>query len=476
MTPMSGHEGRSARGRPIWRATALAAALTILPIAVGQVAAFPALDDQDGRSATLAADDIAKTTAIEPGAVDRSSYRLDATYAATLRIGWQTRSVRVNETISVTNTSGGPIDRLELNAVPARLGRMVLGKVTVDGTPVAARIDDQTIVVPLGGVLPVDSSAIVGLYYRATLRTTTTGSDWMFSQRNGIADLYRWLPWISKRLPFVRPNVGDPFITPASGHVRLTIVTDRPLRIAMNGRRTSLSADTMTQVWELRDVRDVIVSMSADYRISTTTIDGIFTRVYTRPGGLSASALIAAARRALGPMADLLGPYPYAELTIAESAGGWAMEGPGVIWIPRGTNPSAIGYLVAHEIAHQWFYGIVGNDQALQPFADEAAADFVARSVLASRRASRCSTATLDHSIYYYSSACYYETIYIQGGNLLENVRRKMGNAAFWSTLRRYVADNRFGISTTQALLAALDDATPLDLGPMFETRFPRYY
>ncbi len=415
-------------------------------------------------------------TAIQPGSVNRSSYRLDATYAATLRLGWQKRSVRVNEAIAITNTSGGPIDRIELNAVPARLGHMVLGQVTVDGTPVAARIDDQTIVVPLGGILAAGDSTHVGLYYRATLRTTTTGSDWMFSQRNGIADLYRWLPWISKRLPFVRPNSGDPFITPASGNVHLTIVTDRPLRIAMNGRRTSLSPDTMTQVWELTNVRDAIISMSPDYRIATTTIDGIFTRVYTRPGGLSSSALIAQVRRALERMAALVGPYPYPDLTIAESAGGWAMEGPGVFWIPRGTSSSNIPYLVTHETAHQWFYGIVGNDQALQPFADEAAADLMARYVLSSRRSSRCATATLDHSIYYYSSSCYYETIYIQGGNLLDDVRRRMGNAAFWSAMRGYVTAHRFGLSTTQELLAALDAATPLDLRPTFRARFPLYY
>jgi len=475
---MSGHASAPLVRRPIRLAAALGSVLILASIAVVPVAAAtPAHDRAPGStSVRQATPEQALASAIGPGVVNRSSYRIDATYVATLRVGWLKRSVRVNETIAVTNTSGGPIDRLELNAVPARLGRMVLGRVTVDGMPVPARIDDQTIVVPLGGILADGASARVGLYYRATLRTTTSGSDWMFSRRNGIAELYRWLPWVSRRLPFVRPNFGDPFITPSSRSVRLTIVTDRPLRIAMNGRRTSLSADTMTQVWELNDVRDVIVSMSPDYRISTATIDGVFMRVYTRPGGLSASALIAAARHALRRAADLAGPYPYPAFTIAESAGGWSMEGPGVIWIPRGTSPSSIRYLVTHEIAHQWFYGIVGNDQAIQPFTDEAATDFLTRYVLATRRSSRCATATLDRSIYHYSSACYYEAIYIQGGNLLDDVRRKMGNAAFWSAIRGYVADHRFGLSTTQELLAALDAATPLDLRPMFEKRFPRYF
>jgi hypothetical protein len=478
MAPMPGLPSVARIQRPARWATMVAIALLGSSIAASPVAAQPTIGDDAGVLATAIAPTTRPpaSTAIEPGAVDRSSHLLDATYVATLRIGWQKRSVRVSEAITVTNTSGGPIDRIELNAVPARLGRMVLGPVSVDGASVAARLDDQTIVVPLGGILPSGASARLDLSYRATLRTTTSGSDWMFSQRNGIIDLYRWLPWVSRRLAFARPNHGDPFVTPSSRSVRVTIVTDRRLRIAMNGRRVSLSADAMTQVWDLTDVRDVIVSMSPDYRILTTTIGGVSVRVFTRPGGLSPSALVAAARPALTKMASLAGAYPYQGITIAESAGGWAMEGPGVIWIPRGTSRSNIRYLVTHEIAHQWFYGIVGNDQAAQPFTDEALADFMARYVLASRRGSRCAKAMLDHSIYHYSSACYYETIYIQGGNLLDYVRRRMGSGVFWSAIRAYVADHRFGLSTTQELLTALDDATPLDLGALFARRFPRYY
>jgi hypothetical protein len=138
---------------------------------------------------------------------------------------------------------------------------------------------------------------------------------------------------------------------------------------------------------------------------------------------------------------------------------------------------SNLRYLASHETAHQWFYGIVGNDQAKQPFADEAAADFAARYVLGLKRASRCATATLDRTIYEYSAACYYEKIYIQGGNLLDAARRKMGSTAFWAALRGYIAANKNKISTTQTLLEALDAATPIDLGKtLFAPRFPRIY
>ncbi len=145
-------------------------------------------------------------------------------------------------------------------------------------------------------------------------------------------------------------------------------------------------------------------------------------------------------------------------------------------WIPYGVGSANLRYLVAHETAHQWFYGLVGNDQARQPFADEALADFVARDVTGTRRASRCATGRLDRSIYSYTSGCYYEIVYIQGGNLLNQVRSRMGSTLFWSTLKQYVADRRYRISNTQSLLKTLDDATPADLSTLFRPRFPAFY
>jgi aminopeptidase N len=152
------------------------------------------------------------------------------------------------------------------------------------------------------------------------------------------------------------------------------------------------------------------------------------------------------------------------------------MESPGVIWIPTGVASSNLAYLVHHETAHQWFYGIVGGDQAREPFTDEAVTDFLARYVLGSRRSSRCDTARLDRSIYQYGSTCYYEVVYIQGGNYLNGLRTKMGSTAFWQGLRTWIADHRYGIASTRSLLETLDAETPLDLRDSFARRFPRIY
>jgi aminopeptidase N len=229
-------------------------------------------------------------------------------------------------------------------------------------------------------------------------------------------------------------------------------------------------------VFEATDVRDFTVTASSGYETRQRVVGGTTVRVWFRPGTRGATRLDAAAG-AFAALEAKLGPYGYPTFDVVESAGGAGMESPGLIWIPGNTAAVNLRYIVAHETAHQWFYGIVGNDQVREPFTDEATADFVARSVLGIHRGSRCPTARLDRSIYDYSARCYYETIYIQGGDLLDDARQLMGDETFWGALRGYVEANRHRLTSTAMLLRALDDATPLDLGGLlFAARFPRIY
>jgi aminopeptidase N len=409
-----------------------------------------------------------------PSARAASSLHLDATYSTSLKLTWANRAIYVDSTATITNTSGAPIDRIEFNTIAARLGRIRLQPVTVDGEPVKATVSDQTIVVPLGQNLANGGTTTVRIRFGATLRSGLAGSDWLFTKANGVMDLYRWLPWVSRKTAFDRPNHGDPFVTPSSSLVRVRIATDRKLVLATTGDRVAVSSNGLSQTFVARNVRDFTVTAATDYRTTSRLVSGTRVRVWYRPGSPGAAMLDAAAL-VFARLRSRLGPYPYPVFKVVESAGGYGMESPALIWIPRGVARANLRYLTAHETAHQWFYGLVGNDQAGQPFADEAAADFAARYVLGMRRASRCAKSTLDRTIYQYTAACYYETVYIQGGNLLDDARRRMGSTAFWTALRGYIAANRYGLTGTVSLLDALDAATPLDLrATMFRPRFPR--
>jgi len=444
--------------------------VTLAAVLVASLAVAAPASVQLARATTIVG-----TSAITPGSVNRTSVNLNATYAVVLALRYGSRSFAVNSTAVITNTSGGPIDRVELNTIAARLGGMVVRRIEVDGIAVTGRVRDQTIIVPLGGILPAGATVRVRVQYRSTLRSSLGGSNWLFTKVNGIVDAYRWIPWVSRETAFDRPNHGDPFVTPVSPSVKLRVETDRRLVIASTADRVSVSADGLTQWFEAANVRDVTITAAPDFRSRSVLVGSVRVRYYYR-SSTNAAAILDAAADAVHAYQSRLGPYPYPTYKVVQSAGGYGMESPGLIWIPYGVGRANLRYLVAHETAHQWFYGLVGNDQARQPFADEATADFLAREITGTRRASRCSTGLLDRTIYAYSSSCYYEIVYIQGGNLLNEARRRMGSTVFWSALREYVADHRYGITGTKTLLQALDDATPVNLSKLFAPRFPRYY
>ena len=459
--------GRLARALP-----ALLGAVLLGTLVPGAALATAPSEASEATAGTVAAPTV---SAIVPGRVNRSTISMTATYNIDARLAVSARTLRGTVTITARNDSGVDIDTVRLNTTLGPLGRLLLGRVTVDGTAVTATHADQTITVPLGGILHDAATVKLVVPFRATLRSTIGGDAWLLTRANGITDLYRWVPWISRSTAFDRPNFGDPFVTPVSPRVTLRFRTDTLVRVVVNGSRTSVSADGLTSTWTLLNVRDVIVNAAADYRIAWQTVGDTMVRVYARPGQ-PLSSIRSAAVNALTKLDAKLGPYPWPVLRIVQSAGGYGMEGPGVVWIPAGVAPGNLRYLLMHEIAHQWFYGLVGNDQAREPFADEAITDMVARYLTGTRRATHCATGTLDRSIYAYSAACYYERVYIQGGNLLDTTRRRMGTTNFFSTLRRYLADHRWQLVHTRTLLDALDAATSLDLASGWRSRFPTLY
>jgi len=412
-------------------------------------------------------------SAIVPGNVDRTSIDLVATYDVDVDLDVDSGRLGVTADLTVTNQSGAGVDRVELNTITAPLGDLRLREVRVDGRVVEPRVDDQTIIVPLGGVLPDGATIAIHVDLRARLPRTLAGSNWLFAQVGGIVQASRWLPWVGLHRPFDRPNHGDPFFTAFSPRVVVRITTDRPLVIATPGERVAV--DGLTQTFEASNVRDFPIVASPSFEVRERRVGDWTLRAFVRDGFPTAAVLDQAAD-ALERMSELAGDYAYPTLTIAQTAGGYALEGPGMIWIPTGFSGSTLRWNVYHEIAHQWFYGMVGSDHALDPFADEAVATHLGQVVSGIWRTTSCRERRLDLSIYRYSNACYFGQVYVHGANLLQEVRRTMGSGAYWRAVRAYVAEHRFRLGSTQALLDTLQAGAGPDLAPILAPRFPSLF
>jgi hypothetical protein len=157
-------------------------------------------------------------------------------------------------------------------------------------------------------------------------------------------------------------------------------------------------------------------------------------------------------------LAAQYGPYPWPSYTLAITP-----DLPGGIEFPSHVmqGPGTIDRTTPHEVAHMWFYGLVGNDQSRDPWIDEGLATW------AEARVEGTEAALLDYPIrpdaeghagepmtYWETHLdAYYEGVYVQPAAALA---RLAPADTIDCALAHLVARRGHGIATGDDVVAAL--------------------
>jgi aminopeptidase N len=117
--------------------------------------------------------------------------------------------------------------------------------------------------------------------------------------------------------------------------------------------------------------------------------------------------------------------------------------------------------VLVHEVAHMWFYGMVGNSQFRDPWLDEAFATWAETVVNGGPSfpdalrlpgdVGRAMDAWPDFG-------AYQATVYGKGASTLIEARRQVGADPFDAAVRCYVDATAWSIATPDDLAAALAD------------------
>lgn len=288
-------------------------------------------------------------------------------------------------------------------------------------------------------------------------------------------------------------GVGDPIVYETADY-EVAVQAPAPYRVIGAG---PIGAQDGVWRFRLARARGFAFAVSDRLVVSQTDVMAIPVRVYHLPEHAAAGqATLRAVREALPLFAQTYGPYPYAELTIIEAAQFGGMEYSALItfsrdWFadyrppPAGEDFGAdlLVRFIVHELGHQWWYGAVGNDQAHEPWLDEALARYgevlyyeslhPAHLAWWEAPSKGMATQPINRPIYRFAdTTSYVQAVYVSGTRFLLAVRRLLGEPAFTATLQEYRRRYEDQLVAGAGLLALLRGR----LGDALERLLPTYF
>jgi len=407
--------------------------------------------------------------------------RLDQRYAIAATLDHAAARLDAVQQVELTNRSAGEIDHVNLAVVPRALGFLAsLGPVTVDGAEVAT---EWTTSINLRVPTRLDrgETARITIPFALQLARAPDAFTARTSAENGVLSFGWWFPILSVEHELY--GLGDPRVSFSADAIRLELTSTTELGPDAVACPGLVSATQDSWLCEATDVRDFSFVVNPRFRVTQRDVADIALRVYTETVDGRATADLA--ERALIGFEEAFGAYPWADLVLAEvgSGGGFSMEYPRMIHLTR--DKVADTYVVFHEVAHQWFYAQLGNDQQREPWLDEGLADFATRYLMGIGE-DQCSSRPINAEVFAWPAgptsggdwtSCdgYFHTVFYKTTEFLNAVRGTMGDDAFFAAMRSWVARNRFGFVTGDRFLGQLQARTDVDLRPTFDAYLADY-
>jgi len=416
-------------------------------------------------------------------------YKIDAV------LNWTSHTLRVKEAVHYVNDTGDTqptlVFNVDINQEPSDL---IIRRITNAGHPISTYTLEQTrLEVPLFEPLATEDEIDLTLEFQLSIPPLVDGywgqhvGYWGYTSRQ--VNLGMWFPLLAAFDPargWITPEehwLGECFVLRTADFVvDLTIQgTDNLVRVAGPGELTRPAKGQWRL--ELENARELALSLSEEFHVlSTSTVSGVDVALYYLPDAETLDAPRHALRTAVDALSlyeELYGPYPYRRMIVVEGDFPDGMEFTGLVFVSRdwfrawtGIPDDWLTLITAHEVAHQWWYGMVGNDQGQYPYLDESLAIysellFVERYYPEDREwwwnfrvNAYAPQGYVDTPIYdFYSPRGYIDTVYLQGARMMDALRADLGDEAFLVWLRRYADRMRNQIAYPVDLWGALPDS-----------------
>jgi hypothetical protein len=447
------------------------------------------------------------STAQPPTPVPAGAYGpTQASYDIKVDLDYWGHSLQARERLTFTNTLGLALSDLLLN-VPANhlADAFALSSLTVDGKQVAYALEGTSLQVALPEGLPPDQVTTLDMTFSVAPPYMRVGSIFGGGSVGYSENAFNAGHWYPVLAPYHVDKgwlatpwhpVGDPYVTDVGAYV-VDIRTSPDVTVVGPGAMASWSDDGQWQ-FTVPTARTFAFAASHRYESAMETAFGVtITSYYYPEHQVTGQLVLANATASLRLFSDLYGPYPYPDLRIAETDFSGGQEFSGFMLFGSGTHtdyldtgggPRTILFtLIPHETAHQWWYGVVGNDQAREPWLDEAFAKYSEQLFYERLYPEHADwrwawmgmtdrqPALLEATIYDYSSTlAYKDRAYLTGALFLAQLRSVLGDDTFFAFLQAHYRQGRNRIVTTDEFLALLSQYHDPGIQPVVDAFFDR--
>ncbi|MGB8982350.1 MAG: M1 family aminopeptidase, partial [Anaerolineales bacterium] len=243
--------------------------------------------------------------------------------------------------------------------------------------------------------------------------------------------------------------------------------------------------------------RTFALSMSDHFKVAQQTVGDVtvysyYFGLYDVPG----EAMLQTTVEALQVYSERFGPYRHKTLTAVQGDFNDGMEFSGLYFISRdffnnydGTPKNYLTAISAHETAHQWWFDSVANDQALEPWLDEA---LCAYSEIIYYEAVHPDSVDwwLEFRYFEFEPGGYVDTpiydgggyrpyinkVYLLGARFLGDLRERTGDEIFFRFLKDYYAQSAGKRATSADFFRVFRENTAMDITDLLVAYFKNSY
>lgn len=283
-------------------------------------------------------------------------------------------------------------------------------------------------------------------------------------------------------------KIGDPFYSDIALY-DVNIQVPKDYTVAATGSLVSKEVRGNHAIWEYKSdlVRDFAFVISDKFDVVEDKTNKTKVKSYFLKGDKNGKKALEYATGALEVFSRLFGKYPYGDYCVVSSdfyIGG--MEYPNIVIIGKEfyEDLELLEYIIVHETAHQWWYGLVGNDQVNEAWLDEALAEYSTilyyEDVYGKKVGEDMYNQAILNPYKFYEMVNppghilrplsqfegwqdYSILVYSKGAIMLKELERRMGKGQFLKALKIFYKNNVYKNATTEDFIEVINHVTGTD-------------